>query len=87
MAIGMEGGLGGSPYQARVFLFDGIANGRSEFIHEIVFHPDAISRFNRLGDMLRDRVRAVKKTARGPANRYTPYPVGKGGPEVRFREG
>jgi hypothetical protein len=48
---------------------------------EIVFHPDAISRFNGLGDTLRDRVRVVKKTSRGPATRYTPYPASKVGPE------
>jgi hypothetical protein len=89
MAVGMGGGRGGSPLVRRVcFCSMGLlTEGRNSY-HEIVFHPNAISRFNQLGGMLRDRVRAVKKTATGPVrNRYTPYPVGKVGPEVRFHEG
>lgn len=46
-----------------------------------MFHSDATARFNELGNTLRDRVRVVQKTPRGPATRYTPYPVGTVGPE------
>jgi hypothetical protein len=46
-----------------------------------VFHSDATARFNELGNTLRDRVRVVQKTRTGPATRYSPYPVGRFGPE------
>ena len=68
---------------AALFRFHGPSGLHLEYRYsydEVVFHPDATAHFNKLGDTLRDHVRAVKKTPR-TASRYTPYPVGRVGPE------
>jgi hypothetical protein len=40
-----------------------------------VFHPHAVARFDERGESLRDQVRVISMTQKGPGTRYDPYPA------------